>query len=96
MKLRPQHRLADVPRVFYSVHVADLVAVVGRDRQFRDAQFLEHELHDDLRVEMEIVRVFLEGNLRQRLGRIKPVAGVELGELGPEHPVLETGQDLVA
>ena len=96
MKLRPQHRLADVPRVFQSVHVTDLVAVVCRDGQFRDAQILEHELHDDLRVEMEVVGVFLEGNSRQRLGRIEAIAGVELGELGAEHPVLETGQDLVA
>ena len=76
--------------------MTDLVAVVRRDGQFSDAQILEHELHDDLRIEMEIVSVFLEGNPRQRLGRVKTIARVELGELGPKHPVLETGQDLVA
>ena len=86
----------NVPRVFHPVHVADFVAVKRRDRQFRDAQFPEHELDDDLGVEMEIVRVFLERNLRQRGGRIEPVAGVEFRELRSQHPVLERRQDLVA
>ena len=86
----------NVPRVPQPVHVADFVPVKGRDRQFHDPQFLEDKLNDDLGVEMEIVRVFLERNLREGRGGIEPVTGVKLGQLRAEHPVLEPGQDLVA
>ena len=88
--------LEDIPRVTHPVDVADLVAVVGRDRQLRDAEFFQDELDDDLGIEMKILRVPLERNLRQRAGRVEPVAGMKLREPGAEHPVLEIGQDLVA
>src|SRR5687767_5581035 len=70
-----------VPRVFHPIHVADFVAVESRDRQFRDAQFSENKLDDDLGVEMEIVGVLLEWNLSQGRGGIEAITGVELREL---------------
>src|SRR5205814_9008270 len=82
----------NVPRILNPVHVADFVAIERRDRQFCDAQFPEHKLDDDLSVEMELVRIFLERNLPQSSGRIKPVTGVKLREVRSQHPVLERSQ----
>ena len=59
-------------------------------------KFFEHQLDDDVGVEVEVVGVALEGDPRERRGGVEPIAGVELGELGPKHPVLEARQDLVA
>ena len=75
-------RSENVPRVLHPVYVTDFVAVKRRNRQLGDAQLFEHELDDDLRVEMEIVRIFFERNLRQRRGRIEAIAGMKLRELG--------------
>ena len=76
--------------------MTDFVAVKRRDRQLGDAQFFQHELNDDFGIEMEIVRVLLERNLRQRRGRIEAIAGVKFRELRPQRPVLECGENLVA
>ncbi len=91
-----EHRLENVPRVFDAIDAADLVAVVGGDGQFADAQPGQHELDDDLGVEMEIVGVALERNLFERVDRVEPVAGMELGEVRAEERVLEPGQHFVA
>src|SRR5450432_4686256 len=96
VKPRAQHRLNDVPGVFQPAHMTDLVAVICGDRQFCDAQPFQDKLDDDFGVEMEIIRVFFEWNLRQRLGGIKAVTGMKLGKIGPEHSVLKTSEDLVA
>ena len=42
------------------------------------------QLNDDFGVEMEIVRVALERNPRQRLHRIEPVAAVKFAEMRAE------------
>jgi hypothetical protein len=47
--------------------MADLVAVIGGDRPLDDPQASRVELDDDLRVEMELVRVLLERDLLQRV-----------------------------
>jgi len=50
----------DVGRVAQPVHVADLVAVIGRDRHLEQALLGQHELDDDLGVEVEDVGVEVE------------------------------------
>ena len=95
MKLRAQHRLEDVPRVLQPVHVADFVAVKSRDRDFEDAHPGKVQLHDDIRVEMEVVRVALEWNPRERLHGVKPVAAVEFAELRAEQRILKLRQHLI-
>src|SRR5882724_4218646 len=69
MTARAEHCSKNVCRVFQSIHVADFAAVKCRDRQLDDPQFLQHELNDDLGVEMEIVRVALKRNLNKRASR---------------------------
>ena len=59
----PQRRQHDVLRVLHAVHAADLVAVVGRDRQLDDALPGVQQLDDDLGVEVEVVRVEPERDL---------------------------------
>jgi len=51
---------------------------------------------DDLRVEVETVRIRLHGKLLQGRHSIGAVAAVPLAQLGTRHRVLVTGQDLVA
>ena len=88
--------LHHVERIARSVHVADLVAVVRGNGNLGDAHAGVMELDDDLGVEVEPVRVPFERNLLQCADRIGAIAGVELGETGPERHVLESGQDPVA
>ena len=91
------HDVADhVPGVLHAVDVADLVAVVGGDRDLDDAPAGVDQLHDDLGVEVEVVGVLLERDRRQCGDGVRPVPGVELGELGAEQRVLHPRQDLVA
>ena len=80
MQAHTRHGLEDIPGVFQPVHVADLRTVIGRDRQLRDPQSLQDQLNDDFSVEMKVVRVSLERDLRQSLGGIDSVAGMKLGE----------------
>ena len=96
MEPRLEHRLENVPGVLEAVDVANLVAVVSRDGQLGDPQFFHHQLDDDLGVEMKIIRVFFERDLRQRRRRVEPVTGMKFGERRPQHSILERGQDLVA
>jgi hypothetical protein len=85
-----------VCRVLDPVDAADLVAVVGRDGDLGHPEPGHQELDDDLRVEVEDVRIALE---RQRTERRHPVGAesrVELRQARTQHPVLEPGEDLVA
>src|SRR5207244_2599314 len=88
--------LDHVPAVLHSIHVTDLVAVIGRDGKLKDPLPGQNELDDDLGVEVEIVRVELERDPSQRIGRVDPVAGVKLAQIGSEHSVLPPCEDLVA
>jgi hypothetical protein len=96
VELRAHHRAAHVPRVLHSVDAADFVPVVRRNWQLEDAQIRQYQLDDDLRVEMKIVAVAFERNAPERVGRVHPVAGVELGQVRPEKCVLEGRQNPVA
>ena len=65
-----------IPGVAQPIDVADLVTVIGGDRDFDDPQLLQHQLDDDLCVEVKLVRVELERDLAERLHRVGAVAGV--------------------
>ena len=91
-----QHRFENIPRILQPVDVADFVAVKSGDRDFHNPHPGEVQLHDDVGVEMEIVRVPLEGNLRERLHGIQPVAAVKLAELRAEQRVLKLREHLIA
>ena len=91
-----EHRPDDIRRVLEAVHVADLIAVIGRNRDLLDALSRRQQLDDDLGVEMEFAGVEGERNLLQRGDRVHAIAGVELAQCGSQHPVLEPGQDPVA
>ena len=93
---RADHRLEAIPRILEAVHVAHLVAVVRGDGDFRDAQPGVMELHDDVRVEVKIVRVSLKRDVLQRLHGVEPVAAVKLAQRRAEHDVLVTREHLVA
>ena len=92
----PEHVGDDGPRVGDAVDVADLVAVVGGDRHLDDPGSVVVQLQEHLGVEVEAVRVLLEGDAGQRGHREGPVAGVPLGEVQAAHGVLEAGEDAVA
>ena len=76
--------------------MADLVAVIGRDRQFENALPAIDQLDNDFRVEVKIIGVEREGQGGQGIHPIDPVAGVEFRQRGPEQAVLAGGQDPVA
>ncbi len=59
----PQDVLGDVLGVLHAVDVADLVAVVGGDRDLRDPEPCLVQLDDDLGVEVEAVDVVVERQL---------------------------------
>ena len=54
MELGPDHRPENIPGVLEPVHMADLVAVKGRNRTLI-RQPGKVELDDDVRIEMEVV-----------------------------------------
>ncbi len=95
LRARLQRRARHVRGVLHAVDVADLVAVVRRDRHLADPLPGVEELDDDLGVEVEVVRVQVERDRAERLRRVHAVAGVELAEVRPEQLVLEAAQDLV-
>ena len=88
-------RFENVPCVLHSVHVADLVAVVCRNRQLGDPEFLEYKLNDDLGVEMELACVFFEWDLGESSCCLESIAGMKFGEICSQHSVLECGQNLI-
>ena len=90
------HVLGDVGGVAHTVHVADLIAVVGGDGYLGDPHARIVQLDDDLGVEVEPVRVPLERELLEGGHRVGPVPRVELGQLGAQGGILEAGQDPVA
>ena len=71
----------DVARVAEAVHVADLVAVVRRDRHLDDALLGGEEAEDDLGVEVEPVGVRRQRQVGERVDAVRAVAAVPLREL---------------
>src|SRR5271165_45273 len=71
----------DVAGVFQSVDIANLVAIVCRDRYFFNAKALMMKLDDDFGIEMEIAGHL--GLIDQLQGPqvVRAVAAVELGEI---------------
>ena len=91
-----ERRQQDVLGVPDAVDVADLVAVVRRDRHLDDPLPDVEQLDDDLGVEVEVVRVEREPDPPQRRHRVGAVAAVELGEPGAQQRVLHSGEESVA
>ena len=81
--------------VLQAVYIADLGAVVGRDRDLFDAEPFVAQFDDDLRVEVEIIGHVLGSNPAQGVQIISAVSAVELGQIQIERPVLHDGQDAV-
>src|SRR5450631_3228491 len=68
----------DVSGVPHPLDVADLVAVVSRNRYLPNQLPGVVHLNDDLGVEVEPVGILLERNVLQRLDAVRPVARMEL------------------
>src|SRR5690606_41006872 len=66
MKLILQNRAYDVLGVLQAVDSTNFVTVISRDGNLDDAQPGRVKLGDDLRVEMKIVSVSMEGHLLDR------------------------------
>jgi hypothetical protein len=81
---RLQRGFDHVVGVAHAVDVADLVAVVGRDRHLEDALACHDELNDDFRVEMEDVGVALERQGLEALHGVDAIARVELRQPAPQ------------
>src|SRR2546430_17421480 len=79
-----------------SVHPTDFVSVVGRDRNFLDAGASQQQLDDDLRIEVEHVRVEQKRNATQCCDSVSAIAGVKLGQRGSQKSVLHPREHLVA
>jgi len=90
-----EHIANDIFGVLHAVDIADLVAVVRRDGHLGDGAAGMHHLGDDLGVEIEPVAVGLEWNCLQDARPVGPVSGMEFGQVGTEHAVLEAGQHAV-
>jgi hypothetical protein len=71
----------DVPGVLDPVDVADLVPVIGRDRDLDDPLLRSDQAEDDLGVEVEAVAVGREVEVDESVRPVGTVAGVPLGEL---------------
>ena len=69
--------------------MANFVTVIGGNFQLFNTEFGNHELHNNFAVEVKFVGVEFEGYFFQSGDGIKPVAGVELGEVGSKHLILE-------
>src|SRR6516162_7251082 len=96
MDARVEGRLDDVPSVLNSVHMADFVAVIGRNRQFADAHSRNQQLNDDFRIKVKIIGVPIEWNFLERSHRVNPVAGMKLAKLGLQQSILAPREDFVA
>ena len=92
----PHHRFTNIEGVLQSVDVTDFVAVKGWNRQLENAEFFQNQLNDNLGVEVKGPAIAFERQLRERVGGIQAVAGVKLRQVRLQHPVLKSGQDLVA
>ena len=92
----PHHRFTNIEGVLQSVDVTDFVAVKGWNRQLENAEFFQNQLNDNLGVEVKSPAIAFERQLRERVGGIQAIAGVKLRQVRLQHPVLESGQDLVA
>src|SRR5688572_29339819 len=58
-----EHRIENVKAVAPDIHVTLLIAVVGRDRALHHPEFLQFELHQNLGVEVVVVRAEVKRNL---------------------------------
>ena len=58
--------------------MANFIAVVGRDRQFADAQAGFDQLNNYFRVKMKLIGVAVKRHLLERGDRVNPIAGVKL------------------
>jgi hypothetical protein len=85
----------DVAGVLHAVYVADLVPVVRRDRSLDDPKVRLVELHDDLGVEVEPVRIRLIRHGLERLDRVGAIARMPFRELQPDGAVGDLRQDPV-
>ncbi len=83
------HRPDHVPGILEPVHVADLVAVISRNRHFLDPVALVMQLDDDLGVEVEIIRHPREIDLPQRVQIVGAIAAVKLRQIHPQRAVFE-------
>src|SRR5262249_46953062 len=93
------HRLERLDAVLGAtaeVDLAGLVEVPHRHRHVAQAEPEVDRLHQELRVEDEVVAVALEGNRFENLAAVDAEAAVELAEVLPEHEVLERRQAAVA
>ena len=96
MEFRAQHGAEDIPGVAQPIHVTDLVTIESRDGNFFDRQPCKVQLNDDVRIEVEIVRIAFERNGSQGAGGIQPIAAVKFAQLCAERPILKGGQQLIA
>src|SRR6516162_6903256 len=65
--------LENVERILEPIDATDLVAIIRRYWKFFDALTRHNELNDDFRVEMENVRIPIEGEYLQSRNRVNPV-----------------------
>ena len=66
-KTRFDGRSKDIPRILHPIYVANLISVISGNRKFGDTQFFQHELNDDVGVEMKIIGVFFEWDLDESI-----------------------------
>ena len=83
-----QRGLDDVKRVSEAIDSADLVTVVGRDRDFLNALARDDELDDDFCVEMKDIRIAIEWERLNGGDSVDTVATMELGKLRSKQLVL--------
>src|SRR5690242_19898167 len=80
LNARLEYSHNNIERVPETIHITDLIAVVGRDRQLPDRQSGGDQLDDDFGVEVKVIRIAVKGNRRQRLGGVTPVSRMKLTE----------------
>src|SRR5512141_1307807 len=86
----------DIARVLHPVYVADLVAVIGRDRDLDDPLAAIEELDDDLGVKVKSVPVVNEWEFRKGRHVVCAVSGMDFTQVRPEQRILDTREDAVA
>src|SRR5947209_1445457 len=92
----PPYSADDVIRVAHAIDVADLVPVVGWNRDLGNAEALMPQLDDYLGVEMKVVGEPLEIDPGERVESVRAIAAVELGQLHAERAVLDCRENAVA
>src|SRR5947208_12904738 len=90
------HRLDAVLGAAAEVDLAGLVEVPHRHRHVAEAEPEVDRLHEELRVEHEVVAVALERDRFEHLAAVDAEAAVELAEVLAEEEVLERSESTVA